>query len=201
MLALLVGTLLAWRVGRSLRPGVHSWVACVPGQAGGSSVGEDGGRGDTPPYVRRGDLMSAPNVTASSMLVAQLEYLIAEGGPLYGQSVHLYTNNLVPTNQTPLSAFTEVTTEQFPGYAAKAITWSDVFEDVNGLAQVLGGIPLFITDDTPPDDGITIYGAFVTDTSTGMVLAYAWAFAAPVNVTYDGQGLPVPVTYTVAGPG
>jgi hypothetical protein len=145
--------------------------------------------------------LSAPNVTASSSLIAQLTGMIGTGGALNGQEVRLFTNNIAITNQTTLGDFTEVTTEQFPGYAAKDITWGSVWEDVNGFANVLGGIPTFITNAAPPSGGVVIYGYFVTDAATGLVLSFSGLFAASVNVYFSGQGVPVPITYTLQGPG
>ncbi len=145
--------------------------------------------------------MAAPNVTPSTGLLSQLAALVAMSEPLNGLELRLFTNNTALGVGTVLANLTELTTEQFPGYAAATFTWGAPYYDLAGLANVAGSRCQFTPNAAVPSPGVTVYGYYATDAATGLILAFAGLFATPYNITEESQAILWYPTYTLAGPG
>jgi len=101
--------------------------------------------------------------------------------------VHLLKTLIVPTPDTPIATFTAAEAN-FTGYAAKALgaLGTPYIDPVTG-AYVAAGIALDwqMTDALAPN---TIYGVFITDTTSADIEAYEM-FATPIPLSVALQGL------------
>lgn len=98
-------------------------------------------------------------------------------GDLAAATVHLFTNPITPTPETPVGSYTEAT---FTGYAAKAIAgWTAGEYDSQGNVDTTGtGVLSWVG---PSDEtGQTIYGYYVLSAGDGTPLIYAAAFSVPL---------------------
>ena len=108
--------------------------------------------------------------------------------------VHLYTNLLTPTKLNVLTDFTELTSTEVPGYAAKSANWfagvpfrrnDGSWEDPSSLVS-----PSFVATGPPPTP-INVNGVFLTD-STDAILLGSGQFAAPFTFSSTGDGFTLP---------
>lgn len=77
--------------------------------------------------------------------------------------VGLFTDDIVPTDETPLTDLTEPT---WTGYARQAITWETAARGTNGYAELLGGSVNFASG---TDANETVYGAFLVDSAGALI--------------------------------
>jgi hypothetical protein len=134
-------------------------------------------------------------VVPSAVLKTQLDYLTATGGDLNGAKLGLFSNNIVPTQDTVIGDLTPCT---FPGYAlSAAITWGAADIDDSGSAVTLGGLVTFVSSTiTTPE---TVYGAFLQN-SGGTVLLAAFRFDTPIAIFRALQAIAIVPSWTHSNP-
>lgn len=126
-----------------------------------------------------------------SRQVLEAAYLVIQSG-IDGAQIALFTNNIVPTASSPLSAFTELTTGQVPGYERGSWIntagdelrrqdgqWEGDWSSESSIAYLAGG--------TVPSP-VTVYGWFALDSSTGLILLGSGTFNAPFTFSELGDG-------------
>lgn len=120
--------------------------------------------------------MPAP-VTPNLARLLALNELVDTGNLYDGAKVHLFTNNITPSEATVLADLTEAT---FPGYTTGGVaitTWGAAYLDVDGNAIVDGNEVQFQpSDDTTPE---TAYGWYLTD-GGGTDLLAVGIFVPPI---------------------
>lgn len=117
-----------------------------------------------------------------------------KAGDLAMATVHLFSNNITPTPQTPVGSYMEAV---FTGYAAKAIAgWTANEWQLDGSVSTTGtGVLSWVG---PADaSGQTIYGYFVLSAGAGTPLIYASLFANPVSLSRVTDVLDLVPTYRV----
>lgn len=128
-------------------------------------------------------------VAEQSVLVAAIVALTAWATA----KLHLYSNNIVPDQNTLLSAFTELA---LTGYTAQTVTWSSVFTDVNGVPVSSSGEKIFTQSDAT---GGNCYGWFLTDSAGTNLLAAGAIDNAPFVFTPAGNALPISLKVDLGG--
>jgi hypothetical protein len=104
-----------------------------------------------------------------------------------GAKLHLFSNNLVPTENNLLADFTSCV---FSGYAPQTVTWSAAFLDGAGNATSSGGELLFADTGATPD---VCYGFFLTDAANAVLLAAGSIDGAPFGFSASGITLPLTI--------
>ncbi len=121
---------------------------------------------------------------------AVIAKMLAAGGPLLGLEMGLYKTAVAPAPGTILTNLTEPT---WTGYARVALgapvgPTNPQSETVSAAQYALG---TFTSTDVTAND--QIYGAFIADVATHMVLYAVLPFASPVPITGSGASLSVAV--------
>jgi hypothetical protein len=115
--------------------------------------------------------------TPLSTKLAALSEMVAVGEVLAGCKIHLYANQLIPSQGTLLTMFVEAT---FTGYVAQSVgAWGAAYIGPDGNAHVTApGLQFQATDDVTPN---TIYGWYMTNTA-GTELVGAANFLTPIPI-------------------
>lgn len=110
------------------------------------------------------------------------------------QRLKLFVNNYAPDDTTIAANLTEMTTL---GYAEKALTktsWNAVTGGTGNPASATYAQQTWtFTAGTP----VTVYGYYVTDVTTGLLL-WAESFASPKVVQYTGDQIIITPTITLS---
>jgi hypothetical protein len=102
-------------------------------------------------------------------------------------SLRLFKNNLVPTDANVVGDFTEVSAAGGDtGYAAGGVAPGFTVATLNGAFQGQIVAPTVTWVFTFSAGGFTVYGYYVVDPATGL-LVYSERAAAPFTVTAAGQ--------------
>lgn len=132
------------------------------------------------------------NVVPQSEYRALLDLLL----PHYPitSNVHLYKNNIQPTNQTVLGDFVEA---DYDGYASESLTaWGATFLNGDGNAEsVAPNITFTCTGDTTPN---IVYGYYITDAADA-VLLMSGKFDAPETMNSAANAFVFLPDYELAG--
>jgi len=107
--------------------------------------------------------------------------------------LHLYSNNLVPNENSVLADFTECV---YSGYAAQTITWSSGFIDAQGNACASSGEKIFTDTGATPD---LCYGVYITDSGGTVLLASGAIDNAPFGFSGSGVTLPLLIKVNATG--
>jgi hypothetical protein len=112
----------------------------------------------------------------------------------------LAINNFVPSLSRVVADFTEAT---FGGYAAKTTTSAThtvAYDAATGLYKITIAEPAggWLWESTAPLGDIqTVYGAYLVDAATGLVLFGSELLPAPITIDAEGQSLSLTdVTFT-----
>lgn len=118
-----------------------------------------------------------------------IEFALGKSTP-GDQILHLYVNNYTPVDGDTSASYTEMSTL---GYAAKTLTkgsWT--------VAQNAGVAQATYADQTftfTAGTAVTVYGYYVTDTTTGTLL-WAEKFGTALTVQYAGDQIIISPTFT-----
>lgn len=110
--------------------------------------------------------------------------LIKASTPYATAHVHLFTNDITPTEDTTEVDLTEAT---FGGYTDQAITWGTPFIDGAGLVHMPGDNNFFLCSGTPFEN---LYGYYVLGAG-GEFLGAARFDDAPRSIPAAGYGTDV----------
>lgn len=110
--------------------------------------------------------------------------LISASVPWATARLHLFTNDLVPTDTSVEADFTEAT---FTGYADELIAWQTAYIDADGQIIIPGDLHDFICSGGA---GQILYGYFVIG-AAGQFLGAARFADAPRTVAGAGSGISV----------
>lgn len=114
-----------------------------------------------------------------------------------GALVRLYTNNLVPTKNSVLADFTELTAVEVPGYAPVAQAWAGVpVRKQDGSWEDQGAAPLQYKATSSPPAPQIVYGWYMTDAANTVLLA-SGAFDTPFTFTQNGDGFALEQVFNV----
>jgi len=119
-------------------------------------------------------IMTDAYATAS---IAAQSATVAAVGPLDGAKFGLFTNNLTPTPQTPLSALVEPT---YTGYARQTAVFGPPGRDQNGLIGIFSTRLLW--QESAPAVAENIFGIFLVDT-TGLIMFGCELFPTPIPLS------------------
>jgi hypothetical protein len=104
-----------------------------------------------------------------------------------GFKLHLYTNNVTPTQASLLADFTELTNVEVPGYAAASPAWNGTpYRNQDGSWVDYQSVADFVASAVPPSPQV-VFGWFVTD-SAATVLVAAGLLAQPFTYAQAGDG-------------
>jgi hypothetical protein len=107
-----------------------------------------------------------------------------------GWKVHLFQNNIVPTQADTLATYTEAT---FDGYAALIFTsLAGPSRDTDGSFRIYNDAGWSQTGSTTPN---TIYGFYVTDHTGALIGAYR--FATPVQMVDAFSSLDITAEFSL----
>lgn len=128
----------------------------------------------------------APNVGENKLL----EFALGKATP-GNQTLKLFVNNITPGATDVAGTYTEMSTL---GYAAKTLTTSSwTVTNVSGSATAAYAQQSWtFTAGT----SVTIYGYFVIDSTTGILL-WAERFSAPIAVDAGGDALRLTPSFTL----
>jgi hypothetical protein len=133
----------------------------------------------------------ATNITNRAILAEA----IATGGTLKDATLHLFSNDFVPT---PLSVKADFVESAFDGYAAPGtIAWGTPYTAPDGSEHVTAPTAqVTCTGSTTPE---TVYGYYVLSVATGTPLLMAERFANPVPIAQAGDAVFATADYVLGG--
>ncbi len=134
--------------------------------------------------------------TGAELLLTDLTSVAAVAGTLVGVKVDLFENNITPTPQLALSAYT-IPGADWTGYVQKALTgWGAQAIGVDGRVSIFGQ-PILEWVGPVGGAGPTIYGCLIRSAATGNPLLYAAKFITPVSMVDATHVLDLVISFTI----
>ena len=110
------------------------------------------------------------------------------------QTLKLFTNNITPGDTDTASSYTEMSTL---GYAAKSLTKTAWTNSSGGTGNPATGTYAQQTWTFTAGTAVTVYGYFIIDSTSGLLL-WAEAFNAPKVVQNSGDQILITPTITLS---